>query len=183
MIKLDLSRRQTKSPFVEYDIEITVDDKSYDLTMSFLIFAKIQPNQAVEFVLKPDLQMKSFEGSRSPVKKVYQPQYGWSEYVWLDGIREVRDCLNSFELPLDPVNNDELFDLCFHHPIKFKAEFNKRLRELQKDSNTQDVGLYAAPQWEQIRKQSLRKIPSEANKFFESILYERLEDKGYETNS
>jgi len=183
MTKLSLTRRQTKSIFPEYDVEVILDDKAFDLKMTFLIYVKIEPEQMVELVLKPDLQMKSFEGSRSPVKKVYRGQYGWSEYVWLDGIREVRDCLNTFEFPLDPIQNDELFDLCFYHPIKFKAEFNKRLRELQKISNTQGRRVYAAPQWEQVEQESLRSIPPEGSQFFESILYERLEAKGYETNS
>lgn len=183
MIKLSLSRRQTKSVFPEYDVEVILDDKAFDLKMTFLIYAKIQPKQPIELVLKPDLQMKSFEGPRAPVKKVYQPHHGWSEYVWLDGIREVRDCLNSFEFPLDPIENDELFDLCFHDPIKFKSEFNKRLKELQKQSDTEYRYIYAAPQWNQVQKKSLRSIPPEADEFFESILYERLEGKDYEIDS
>lgn len=187
MIKLGINRRSMQNKyFIEYLLTVDIDDKKYDLGISFLIWSHIRPNEPTTFSLRPEATPRILSGPRSPVKKRKAPRGYFKkghEYYWKTGIDNIKGRINMTSFPLNLKDNAELFIYCFNDPIIFSPVYQERLKELQiySDKNTQEV--WSAPKWNEIDKKSLipvKEVPKKADNFFKYVFCLSLKKAGYE---
>lgn len=183
MIKLEMSRKPTRGKhFLEYLLAVGVGAKTYDLAVTFLIWAQITPNQGTAFFLRPEAQAGTHKEPRTPVeKKEVLP--GMYEYSWKEGIKEIRHCINTISFPLNQKDNVELFTYCLRDPVRFSQTYQERLKELEAYSVEHDQEIWSAPRWSEVNSESLvpvEKVPKEADEFFLHVFKLRFETAGYE---
>lgn len=175
MIKFSITRRSSIKDFLSYTMIVSIDGKEYDLNVNFLIWAHIRPKEPVELFLRPEAQPATLKGPRCPVTKRKAAEgffCGQYAFIWKPRIEKIRDAINRISFPLNPKDNIELFDYCFHGPVRFSHAYDNRLEELAVYATKNDQEIWSAPKWEEVSKGSLtpvNKAPKDADQFFLNI--------------